>query len=128
LYGYGTDGAHPTGVEAKALVVGNEKVILVAGRAPMLFDLAADPHELVDLAPKNKARAEDLRGKLLRRARTAAAQAHTSSTRVFNEEENAALNDLGYTKGKGAPPKPPDESSRPPKSDPGDRSDPDDKH
>jgi arylsulfatase A-like enzyme len=82
--------------EMKALVVGNEKLILRAGDAPMPFDLVADPHELHDLAPSEPARADALRDKLLRRAKTLSAQAHVSHAREFSESEKADLNRLGY--------------------------------
>jgi hypothetical protein len=76
----------------------------------MLFDLAKDPHELHDLAPTDKARAGDQRDKLVRRARTAAAQAHTSTTRVFSAAEQEELQHLGYGQGKRPePPKPPED-------------------
>jgi arylsulfatase A-like enzyme len=88
--------------EAKALYVGDEKLILRAGQPPLLFDLAADPREKHDLAAERPARVTELETRLLRRARTLAAQAHTSQVREFSDRERADLHRVGY--GGGADP------------------------
>jgi arylsulfatase A-like enzyme len=83
--------------EAKALYVGNEKLIQIGGRLPMLFDLATDPGELHDLAARNPGRAEELRARLMKRVDALEAQALTSETRTFDEHDRSDLHNLGYT-------------------------------
>ncbi len=83
--------------EGKALYVGNEKLILIGGRLPMLFDLAADPGEQHDLAAARMQRAEELRQRLMQRVDALEAQALTSATRTFDEHDRSDLHNLGYT-------------------------------
>jgi arylsulfatase A-like enzyme len=82
--------------EAKAIYVGNEKLILRAGEPPLLYDLAADPLEKNDLAATRAARAQELQAKLVRRAQTLTARAHASAVREFSERERAELQRVGY--------------------------------
>jgi arylsulfatase A-like enzyme len=90
--------------EAKALYSGDEKLILRAGRPPLLFDLASDPLEKQDLASSRAARAQEMQAKLLRRAQTLSARAHASAVREFSAREKAELQRVGYGGGAEIPP------------------------
>jgi len=83
--------------EGKALYVGDEKLIVIGGRPPMLFDLAADPGEQHDLAKARAQRVEELHARLVKRVDELEAQALKSDTRTFDEHDRSDLHGLGYT-------------------------------